>query len=354
MHRKELGSEILNNKNTIISFILISSIFFTYLLFFQKSTSLRELAIKNNILIGTAVTAEPLLKETQYRDVIKKEFSLVTLENELKFARIHPEKNVYNFFPADFIVEFAKENDLRVRGHTLVWDQQLPNWLIEITSRDELKQILKNHIQTTMQHYKGEIYAWDVVNEAFNDDGTLKDNIWLRIIGPEYIELAFSWAHEADPQALLFYNDFHNEGLNAKSQAIYQMAKKFKQKGIPIDGIGFQLHTSVKESLNYKDISENFYRFSKIGMECQVTEMDVSLESADASTEENLEKQANIYKRMSEVCLSSQNCSAFVTWGFTDKYSWIQKYKPLLFDNKFRKKPAYRAVNEVFNQNYDR
>ena len=196
----------------------------------------------------------------------------------MRFLNIRPERDKYDFDTPDLMADFAEENDLEVRGHILVWHHGIPNWVKEGEfSKKEMTLILKKHIQTVVKHYKGKIYAWDVVNEAFNDDGTLRNTIWLQTIGPEYIELSFQWAHEADPNALLFYNDFDNEGFDPKSNAFLRWSKDYKERGVPIDGVGFQMHSNIAYEKNYEMIKGNFERYEQIGLEVQITEMDVMI-----------------------------------------------------------------------------
>lgn len=321
---------------------------------FYKQHSLRKVASANDFLIGASVSSIPFLKDEKYRQVLKDEFNLLTIENDMKFAKIHPQRDTYNFVIPDLIIDFALENDMKVRGHTLVWHATLPDWIKDRKySKEELTLILKDHIQTVVRHYKGKIYAWDVVNEAYNDDGTLRENIWLQTIGPQYIELAFKWAHEADPNALLFYNDYSNEEINVKSNAIFEMVRGLKERGVPIDGVGFQMHSSITYSKDYKKIKENFARYKEIGVEVQVTEMDVKIQHSNESYKKRLEQQADMYAKTLNVCLSSSNCNAFITWGILDKYSWIpgftgNKDAPLLFDNEYKPKPSHESIyNEL-------
>ncbi|MEW4272108.1 endo-1,4-beta-xylanase [Priestia megaterium] len=329
---------------------------FLYKSFLEKN-SLRKVASEDGFLVGASVSSIPFLEDEKYRKILKDEFNLLTIENDMKFAKIHPQRDSYNFVIPDLIVEFALENDMKVRGHTLVWHATLPDWLTyKNYSKEELTIILKNHIQEVVGHYRGKIYAWDVVNEAYNDDGTLRENIWLKTIGPAYIELAFKWAHEADPNALLFYNDYSNEGINPKSNAIFEMVKNFKNKGIPVNGVGFQMHSSITYSKNYEKIIENFKRYRNIGVDVQITEMDVKVQHSHAPYDRRLEQQADMYSKTLNVCLLSSNCSAFVTWGVVDKYSWIpgftgQKDAPLLFDNQYRSKPSYDALYKELEEN---
>ena len=311
---------------------------------------LRYLADKNGILIGTCVSSSHLT-DRDYVETLIREFSVVTTENELKFEIVHPSPNTYVFEPADRIISLAEANGMRVRGHTLVWHAQLPPWIVNGNfTKEEWKKVLREHILTVVGRYRGRIWAWDVVNEAVDDTGSLRDTVWLKNIGPEYIELAFRWAHEADPGALLFYNDYGIEEVNAKSDAVYRLIKELLKRNVPIHGVGFQMHVSLDNPPNPQKVAENIKRFTDLGLQVHITEMDVRIKLP--ATEDELIRQAQVYKEILEVCLNSKNCTAFVMWGFTDKYSWIPYAFPgygaaLIFDENYLPKPAYYALWET-------
>jgi len=308
---------------------------------------LRVLAERCGIYIGAAVERS-LLDIPDYAYTLKREFNILTTENALKFANVHPQPDTYSFDDADYIISFAESNGMKVRGHTLVWHQQLPTWITQGRyTREEWINILREHIMTVVGRYRGKIYAWDVVNEAVEDDGTLRDNIWLKNIGPEYIELAFRWAHEADPQALLFYNDYGAEGLGVKSDAIYSFIKSLLDKGVPIHGVGLQMHISLENPPNPQEIAANIRRLNDLGLEVHITEMDVRIKTP--ARWEDLIKQAEIYREILKVCLSAERCKVFVMWGFTDKHSWIPSHfagygAALIFDESYKPKPAYYYI----------
>ncbi|MEM2248574.1 MAG: endo-1,4-beta-xylanase [Candidatus Bathyarchaeia archaeon] len=308
---------------------------------------LRSIAEKCGIYIGAAVE-RGLLNIPDYAQILKREFNILTTENALKFGPVHPQPNMYSFGDADYIINFAESNGMKVRGHTLVWHHQLPDWITQGKyTREEWINILREHIMTVVGRYRGRIYAWDVVNEAIDDSGTLRDTVWLRNIGPEYIEMAFRWAHEADPQALLFYNDYGAEGLNAKSDAIYNLVKGLLEKGVPIHGVGLQMHISLENPPSPEEVAANIKRLNELGLEVHITEMDVRIRMP--AKWEDLIKQAEIYRDILKVCLSADNCKAFVMWGFTDKYSWIPGSfsgygAALIFDESYTPKPAYYYI----------
>lgn len=315
---------------------------------------LRDLAQNRGIYIGTATQVAVLRENSQYRQTIAREFNSVTPENEMKFAWIAPNKaGEYNFTDADELVKFAQANGISIHAHTLIWHNQIPKWLTEGKfNREQLLAILKEHIQTVVGHFRGKIRVWDVVNEVFGDDGELSKTFWLKNIGPEYIPLAFQWAHEADPGASLILNDYGGEGLNPKSNGIYNYVQELKAKGVPIDGVGLQMHISVVYGPNELDLRDNIQRLGKLGLKVYITEMDVQIQKASGSRADNLALQARIYANAVRGCLASKACQEITFWGFTDKYSWIPAFTgnadaPLLFDENFQQKSAYYAVKKV-------
>lgn len=313
------------------------------------------------MLIGTAVRPAQLA-EAPYAATLAREFNMVEPEDALKWEVVHPEPQGFDFSEADQIVDFASRHNMKVRGHTLVWHRQNPKWLTEGKySPDELAQILEKHIKTVVGHYRGKIFAWDVVNEAFDEPhpGTLRSTMWRDQPGIgttenaaasySYIERCFRWAHEADPQALLFYNEAEAETVNSKSDAIYAMVRDFRDRGV--DGVGFQMHIANLHP-DVASISANIRRFAVLGVQVHITEMDVALPvDADGNPRpEDLQLQANIYRQIAAACLAQSRCTALQTWGFTDKYSWIGSHSKktqgaaLLFDRNYRVKAAFEAL----------
>jgi endo-1,4-beta-xylanase len=327
----------------------------------SDASTLREAGDARHILIGTAA-ASTYLAEPLYASTLSSEFSQLQAENEMKFGVIHPRQDTdsspYDFKGADALVAFAEAHHMVVRGHTLVWHNQVPEWVKKSNpSTAELATILQSHIRTVMTHYASRVYAWDVVNEAFSDDGTMRHTMWYDqpgIVsgkGTEYIEQAFRWARESDPHAKLFYNDYDAEEVNKKSDAIYAMAADFKKRGVPLDGVGFQAHVSLKfdDAVKLASFAKNLERFAKLGVELHITELDIRLND---SSEASLTAQARLYGEITKVCVQQPACKLLQTWGFTDKHSWIpQFYKgqgwALLWDDRYQKKPAYGAVHEA-------
>lgn len=346
--------------------------------------SLRDVARASGILIGTAVRPAQL-SETAYAAALSREFNMVEPEDALKWEVVHPAAETFDFSQGDQVVDFAIRHGMKVRGHTLVWHRQNPKWLTEGKfSSAELAEILGKHIKTVVGHYRGKIFAWDVVNEAFDElrPGELRSTIWSDQPGIgiaarfepraaseqnfrepavwsskrsySYIEQCFRWAREADPQALLFYNDAEAEGVNRKSDAIYAMVRDFRRRGVPIDGVGLQMHIAHL-GVDAASISENIKRLTALGVRVHITEMDVALpvDERGEARPEDLARQAEIYGEMVAACLAFKGCTAIQMWGFTDKYSWIGSHSnhregsALLFDREYRAKPAYEAVRKA-------
>ena len=320
------------------------------------TVSLRTLAQARGISIGTAVDVQALASEAQYRSILSREFTMVTPENAMKFAAIRPAPNVYSFQDADSIVAFAKAHAMQVRGHTLVWYRVIPSWLTNGNfSRAELMGILRDHIMTVVSHYRSQVNIWDVVNEAIAGDGSLRNSFWLQHIGPDYLDWAFRWAHEANPQARLFYNDSGGEGSGRKSDAIYTLVKGLLKRGVPISGVGLQMHLSLTTYPTPHDVLANMNRLAALGLEVQITEMDVEIQGAHGTMAEKLSRQAQLYQEMLSICLAAPNCKAFVMWGFTDRHSWIPQSTghpdaPLIFDEDYRPKQAYYGLIDVLNK----
>jgi endo-1,4-beta-xylanase len=326
-----------------------------------KTSTLRQAAEARHILIGAAA-APRYLDEADYSAILGSEFSELEAENQMKFQVIHPrpdsDANPYDFKPADALVDFAQSHNMLVRGHTLVWHNQIPDWVKQgHYTEPQLATILESHIHSVVTHYALKVYAWDVVNEAFKDDGTMRDTLWYNQPGigggkgTQYIEQALRWAHQADPKAKLFYNDFDAELVNKKSDAIYAMAKDFKERGVPLDGIGFQTHVSPQfdNPGTLATYAANLERFAKLGLQLHITELDIRLADSSAAS---LAAEAKLYGEIATLCVQQPACKLIQTWGFTDKHSWIpQFYKgmgwALLWDDKYQKKPAYEAVNDA-------
>lgn len=315
---------------------------------------MRQLAERRDIHIGAAVAYEPLAQEQLYAQILGKEFNLLTPENVMKFELIHPDPERYDFLAADFLVDFAKENAMRVHGHTLVWHQQLPGWVVNGKwNRDTLAEALQAHIAAVVGRYRGRVATWDVVNEGIDENGALRQTFWLKNLGEDYIEQAFRWAHSADPEALLFYNDYGAEEINRKSDAIYQMAQEFLKRGVPIHGIGLQMHITEDNPPDLEKVQRNIHRLGELGLIVHITELDIRIR--EPVSKAKLDHQAEIYGAILKMCLEEPACQAIVIWGFTDKYSWIPYFfehynDALIFDREYQPKPAYLELVEILSE----
>jgi GH35 family endo-1,4-beta-xylanase len=278
-------------------------------------------------------------------------------EHQAKFCMIQKQRGVFDFRDFDSLLAYAEANNMVLRAHTLIWHSCEPAWLSNGNfSREEAIAIMREHIYTVVGRYKGRIPIWDVVNEGI--DGTSYRNTPLyRMIGEDYIELAFQFAHEADPDALLFYNDYGAEGMNGKAQTIYKMVSDFVARDVPIHGVGLQMHLIVGDTAPGKwlvpdKLHENMQRIADLGLQVQVTEMDVRHDGA--GDDEIFRKQAADYRRVLEVCLDIEACTAYISWGVSDKYTWIRGWdagnpqaKPLLFSDDYEPKLAYFAITDL-------
>jgi endo-1,4-beta-xylanase len=320
----------------------------------DDSKTLRELAKRTEMKIGTAVDMSALANDATYNQHVAAEFNSVTAENVMKWSEIEPTRGTLNFGPADQLVAYAKANGQSVRGHTLLWHNQLPTWLTDgVASGDidatELRQILKQHVFDVAGHFRGKIYQWDVVNEVIDDNAQLRDTIWLQKLGPGYIADMFRWAHQADPKAKLYINDYNVEGLNAKADAYYALVQQLKADRVPIHGFGMQGHLGVQFGFDGRAL-QNVQRFEALGLETSFTEVDVRMIMPPDNPK--LQAQANGYGILLRACLLAKRCTSFTVWGFTDKYSWVPgvftgQGAANLLDENFGQKPAYQAVSQT-------
>lgn len=309
--------------------------------------NLRQHADGRDFLIGAAVDTGPLANETAYQDTLAREFNAVTPENVMKWDATEPSQGQFTFSGADAVVNFAETNDQTVHGHTLVWHSQTPGWVQSLPAA-EMRTAMQDHIAAVAGRYQGRVAAWDVVNEAFNEDGTLRSSFWLQTLGPDYIADAFRAARQADPDATLYINDYNVEGQNAKSDGMYNLVRDLRAQGVPIDGVGLQGHLIVGQTPG--DLQQNIARFAALGVEVKITELDIrmTLPVDDAK----LAQQAADYGRVIDACLAVPQCVGITTWGFTDKYSWVPGFFPgqgaaLPFDENYAPKPAYDALHDA-------
>ena len=246
---------------------------------------------------------------------------------------------------------FAEARSLPVKGHALVWHGDSPAWL-EALPPAEARTALREHIRDTVTRYRGRIVAWDVVNEAIAENGGgLRDTVYLRKLGPGYIADAFRWAREADPGALLIYNDYGGEGLNRKSDDVYELVRDLMRQGVPIGGVGLQMHLDAASLPPAADVARNLRRLAELGLAVNVSEMDVRVARLTGDAPAKLAAQGRVYRDFVAACVAEPRCHAVTFWGFTDRHSWIDSFfgadDPLLFDEGYRAKPAYHGVMDA-------
>ena len=317
-------------------------------------------AQKDDKYIGVALCTYKGLSSD--REEAGRQFNMMVCENEMKFDALEPSRNDFRFGSADELVSLAQKNGMAIRGHCLVWHSQLPKWVSsdgkkndENWTREEALEIMRNHITKVMQHYKGKVREWDVVNECLDDDQSIvrsnpdaytlrQQSVWQRAIGDDYVEWAFKYAHEADPDAELYLNDYGVELQGkTKSLAFYNLAVSLKEKGIPIHGVGLQCHFSVGEVDGVK-LNRTIRRFAEAGLKCIITELDMGIPSTSAA---NLEEQARMYRMITDIVLNNDNCPSMVVWGIKDNDSWRSGSNPLLYDSGLGCKPAWYAVRSA-------
>lgn len=322
---------------------------------------------KDYFSIGVAVSRRNLTGDEA--TLIKKQFNSVTAENAMKMASIQPREGQFNWKEADSIVSFAVKNGIKIRGHNLCWHEQAPDWMFidangKQASKELLLERLKIHIDAVVGRYKGKIYAWDVVNEAIDDDDTkfLRDSKWYQICGEDFISKAFEYAHAADPEAKLYYNDYNTERPK-KRVRIYKLLKNLKDNNVPIDGVGLQAHWSIYEP-SKQELIDAIQQYSSLGLKIQFTELDMSIYpwekerrakkpgETDRYTPELERKQMAQYKMVFDTFRKYKDVITNVTfWNISDRGTWLDNYPvagrknyPLLFDTQLQPKKAYWEV----------
>lgn len=310
----------------------------------QAATTLKDLATAAGKDIGFAL-APDRLSESAYTSVADSEFTLVVPENAMKWDATEPSQNSFSYGAGDRVASYAATTGKKLYGHTLVWHSQLPGWVNNL-SGTALQSAMTNHVTNVATHFKGKVVAWDVVNEAFADNGARRaESPFQQKLGDGYIETAFRAARAADPNARLCINDYNTDGINAKSTAIYNLVKDFKSRGVPIDCVGFQAHLIIGQVPS--DLQANLKRFADLGVDVRITELDIRMQTPSDATK--LATQAADYKKVFQACLAVTRCQGVTIWGITDKYSWVPDTFPgqgaaLVWDAGYAKKPAYDAI----------
>ncbi|MFG2409122.1 endo-1,4-beta-xylanase [Streptomyces brevispora] len=318
----------------------------------QPST-LHELAAAQGKYFGSA-TDNPELPDAAYAATLGSEFGQITPGNSMKWDTVEPAQGRFDFTKGDVVTDFARRHGQTVRGHTLVWHSQLPGWVAALPSA-QVEAAMKNHITAEATHYRGAVAAWDVVNEPFNEDGTFRTSPFFTAMGKDYIATALRAAHAADPAAKLYLNDYNIEGLGAKSDAMYALASKLIDEGVPLDGVGMQAHLAVQYGFPYA-MRENMRRFADLGLDVAVTELDVRMQLPTDATK--TATQSSYYRQVVEACLAVARCVGVTVWDYTDKYSWVPSTFPgegaaNLYDGNLAPKPAYYAVRTALGGGND-
>jgi len=327
-------------------------------------------AYAGKFLIGTAGDVPRGYSDVELAN-IKANYNIITPENSMKPQPTHPSENTYNWATPDAMVDWCATNNIKVWGHTLAWHSQTANWFFQGTNgepvtRELAMERLKNHIFTEVGRYKGRVYGWDVVNEAINDSGNsetenLRNSSWIRAIGPDYLTMAFKWAHEADPAALLYYNDYNiergaatNSGKHASSMLLL---KRLIKDGAPINGVGIQGHWHLDSNL--EDVEKAISDYESLGLKISISELDVTASGENSGafptrgggapiTEEAIQRQADMYGKIFAIFdRHAKSISRVTLWGISDRRSWRSGQKPLVFDAQLQPKPAYKAIIDV-------
>jgi endo-1,4-beta-xylanase len=316
----------------------------------HASAALRQHAAARGKFIGTALATGPLANESQYRTIAAGEFNQVTAENAMKWESTEPNQNQFTFSGADAVVNFAAQNGQQVHGHTLVWHSQTPGW-VQGLGATAMRQAMQNHISRVVGRYADNpaVVSWDVVNEVFEENGSMRPSFWYNTLGQSFIADAFRYARAADPDARLCINDYNVEGINAKSTAMYNLVRSLRQQNVPVDCVGFQGHLAIQYGFPGQ-LQQNLQRFADLGVQVRITELDVRMNTPRDSGKDAT--QAAYYRDVVNACLAVTACAGVTIWGFTDRHSWVPGTFPgqgaaLIYDENYQRKPSYTAVHDA-------
>ena len=321
--------------------------------------SLRSVAAEHRLLTGFAIDPK-LLQDQRYAAVVREQASLIVPENAMKWDALRPARGQYSFEQADALLTFAEQNRIRLRGHTLCWHRSLPSWVEAIDSAQEARRQLTEHIQAVAGRYTGRMHSWDVVNEAIevkdNRPDGLRNSFWLRMVGPDYLEVAFQAARAADPAALLSYNDYGLESetydAEQKRSAVLLLLRRLKARRVPLDAVGIQCHISARPIYSYGPGLQRFMeRVREMGLQIFLSEMDVNDRETDRTPGRQDAEVAQTYSRFLAMALEERAVTAVLFWGVDDGQSWLRyengrddQTRPLLFDRNLRPKEAFYAA----------
>jgi endo-1,4-beta-xylanase len=312
----------------------------------MQAEPLRSAAASSGKLLGAAVKSS-LLNDAVYAGVLGRHFNYLTAEFEMKWDAIERNRGSRDFRGGDAIVAFGQSRGMQTKGHALIWHGSVPGWLAALPAA-EFRAAFEAHIKAVAEHFRGQVVAWDVVNEAIGDDGSIRDTIFRQKLGDQYIADAFRLAKQADPQALLFYNDYGGEGLTLKADRIFSLVQGLRAQGVPIDGVGLQMHLNAASRPSDANITANIRRLVALGLSVNISEMDVRVRDVPGTTQVRLDTQKTVYHSVVGICIAEARCDGVTFWGFTDAQSWIDAQfgadDPLIFDDQYAVKPAYYGV----------
>jgi endo-1,4-beta-xylanase len=332
------------------------------------SSSLKELAASRNLLYGAAATKTHLSKDPAFADAFAAQCNILVPEVELKWDALRPTPDTFNFGPVDWLQHFAGAHQMKFRGHPLVWYQSLPKWLDSYATPQNAKGLMLNHISTVVSRYAGKVHSWDVVNEALDPNERRPDGLrskpWTNLIGPDYIDMAFHAAAQADPRALLVWNENHLETretwAQAKREAMLKNLQERLKRNVPIQAIGLQSHLpGTSPTFNYPEFTSFLAKVSDLGLKIIVSEMDVIDSDLPADVGVRDQTVANIYLDYLSTVLREKSVVAVLTWGISNRYSWIAGYKPrkdnaqarpLPLDDNYQPTPAWNALARALEQ----
>lgn len=333
-----------------------------------EAIALRASARTKGLLFGAAVNYNNLSSDQAYANLVAQQCGILVPANELKWQALRPSPSQFNFTRADWMAQFARRNGMLFRGHTLVWHNGLPNWFAKTVNKQNAEKFLREHISRVAGHYAGQMHSWDVVNEAIDPRGQrgdmLRNTPWLRFLGPDYIDLAFRMAAEADPRAILTYNDFGIEHdtpqAETKRAAVLRLLERLKSRGTPIQALGIQAHLfGHPDGVNFTQIRRFLRNVADLGLEIMITELDVNDQQLPRDPALRDRAVANVYADFLEVVLDQPAVTAVITWGISDRYTWLSSTKPrkdgaglrpLPFDAQLKPKPAWQSLTSAIAQ----
>ena len=317
----------------------------------HAATTLASAAEGQGRYFGTAY-ATAHASDSTYASIAGSQFDMITPENEMKWDTVEASHGSFNYGPGDQVVSFAQSHNQRVRGHNLVWHSQLPGWVSSLPT-NQVQAAMESHITAEVTHYKGKIYAWDVVNEPFDDSGNLRQDVFYQAMGTGYIADALRTARAADPDAKLYLNDYNIEGSGAKADAMYSLVSSLKSQGVPIDGVGFETHLAIQYGFP-TGMQANLQRFANLGLDVAITELDVRMQLPEDSAKDAT--QSTYYTNVINACLSVSRCVGWTVWGVSDNYSWVPNTfngegAALLYNSSEQPKPVYTTVLNALSAN---